>query len=110
MTTDTLPEIRQTLPGRSRPYRLFTVEHCAWGDYPSNRTVTCDRWGVSYSQQYDENWERTGLVELRVYDVSRMPEEDIEYHALHGTTYATSEDAKRAAFEAGVLAYMVYVD
>lgn len=110
MTTRTLPEIRQTLPGRSRPYRLYTVEHVDFDTFlGAHNLVVCGPWGVSYQQEMDENWNRTGLTEMRVYDVRSIPGETVK-HALYGTTYPTQEDASRAAFEAGVLAFMVYLD
>lgn len=110
MTTRSLPEIRQTLPGRSRPYRLYTVDHVDFDTfYGLHSLVTCDRWGVSYQQEMDENWNRTGMIELRVYDVRSTPGET-EKHALYGTTYLSEIAARRAAFEAGVLAFMVYLD
>lgn len=103
MASRTLPDLQQTLPGRSRPYRLFTVDHCDWEDFAPERVVVNDRWGVSYRHTYG----RDGWV-LSVYDVSGMPEEGIEYHALNGTEYDSKEEASRAAWEAGVLAFMIY--
>lgn len=110
MANTTLPEIRQTLPGRSRPYRLYTVDHVAFDTfYGVHNMVTLDRWGVSYHQEMDENWKSTGMVELRVYDVRSVPGETVK-HPLYGTTYYSDVAARRAAFDAGVLAFMVYVD
>jgi hypothetical protein len=113
MTVRTMPEIQQTLPGRTTPYRLFTVEHCDWEDFaPAGLArppvVTLAPWGTSYTQEMDENWERTGMVEMHVYDVRSVPGETVK-HPLYGTTYPTQEQATRAAWEAGVLAFMVYV-
>lgn len=106
MTIRNHPEVKQTLPGRSRPYRLYTVEDVDYADFAGKAsTVTNTRWGVSYAHTYGEDgWT------LNVYDVSNLPEEGIEYHALNGTRYAEKEDANRAAFEAGVLAFMVYTE
>lgn len=104
----TLPDLQQTLPGRSREYRLFTRDHVAFDTfYGIHNLVTCDRWGVSYSQELDPDWKRTGKTELRVYDVRSTPGET-EKHALYGTTYLSEVAARRAAFDAGVLAFMVY--
>ena len=101
MTIRSLPEVRQTLPGRSRPYRLFTREHCDFADFPARRTVVVDGWGVSYSHTYgEEGWE------LRAY---RAPYTG-EHHDLHGSYWAEQDYAKQAAFQAGLLAFMIYVD
>lgn len=106
--TTTLPDLQQTLPGRSRPYRLFTREHVDFDTfYGIHGLVTRDRWGVSYSQPMDENWKRTGEIEIHVYDVRSTPGET-EKHPLYGTRYLSEVAARRAAFDAGVLAFMVY--
>lgn len=105
MTITSHPEIKQTLPGRSNPYRLYTVEHCDWEDFAGKAsTVTSTRWGVSYSHTYGEDgWT------LQVYDVSNMSEEGVEHHEIHGQVFDTQAEATRAAWEAGVLAFMVYL-
>ncbi len=103
MTIRNHPPIQQTLPGRSREYRLYTVADCDYGDFQAS-TVTCTRWGVSYSHQYG-----TDVHVLQVYDVSNMSEEGVEHHEVHGQEFSTQAEANRAAFEAGVLAFMVYV-
>ena len=102
MTVRNHPEVKQTLPGRSRKYRLYTSQDCDWGDFDAS-LVTCSPWGVSYSEVYGEDF-----VTLKVYDVSGMPETDIVYHEVNGTTHTTRNDASRLAFEHGLLAYMVY--
>jgi hypothetical protein len=104
MTIRIVPTIRQTLAGRSNPYRLYTIEHCDWEDFAGKATpVVSTRWGVSYSKTYGEDgWT------LQVYDVKNI-EEGVEHHEIHGQVFDTKEEATHAAFEAGVLAFMVYL-
>lgn len=116
---------RETLPPLQHPgglhggYRLFNVHDVTWelGCTLSPRnadgrgTVVIDGWGVSYSTG---SWERRpgdgdGAVRLNAYKY-HGPEEGFENHELYGTTYDTQVEASRAAFEAGLLAFMVYED
>ncbi len=102
MTIRNHPDVQQTIPGKSREYRLYTIEDCDYGDF-NDSLVTCTPWGVSYSLIYGQD----GCT-LKVYDVSGMPEEGVAYHEVDGTHHDTQKDAQRLAFEHGLLAYMVY--
>lgn len=103
MTIRNHPPIQQTLPGRSREYRLYTVADCDYGDFQAS-TVTVGNWGVSYQSTYGEEGHT-----LHIYDCVLLRSQSEDYkHPLYGTVYPTQEDANRAAFEAGCLAYMVY--
>ena len=98
-----VPEVRQSIPGRSRPYRLYTVDHIEFDTlYGQHPIVVTEGWGCSYSNVAGESeWE------LRVY---RVPVgEDYDQHPLYRTRYLSEVAAKRAAFEAGITAFMVYV-
>ncbi len=46
--------------------------------------------------------------ELKVFRFPDGYHGDIERHALDGTTYPTGDDASRAAYDAGLLQWMVY--
>lgn len=108
------PKVQRTVP-TSRPYQLWTIADTSWRNRPAGSTVTNDGWGVSYSSlsrifssaamvEGDD-----GKVELHIYRT-----EDgggsFTYHELHKTRYDTQDEAQRAAFEAGALAVMVYVE
>jgi hypothetical protein len=109
MTTDTLtlPPLQQTLPGRSREYRLFNREFVDYDDLAGlHSRVTTDGWGVSYTSVYGEG----DRVTLHIYDTAKLHAGGDYKHPLYGTTYDTLEDASRAAFDVGALAFMVYED
>ena len=114
-----LPPLKQTTP-KSRPYRLYTIEHLPfdhWGEGETRpRTVVTDGWGKS-TTGYDRLFgailgaevpERPDEVTLNVYRVPFSP--DDERHPLDKTVWPTKRDADRAAYEAGITAFMVYED
>jgi hypothetical protein len=87
-----------------RKYRCYGIEHVPFDTYPDYwdggpSIVVRDGWGVSY---------RSGGgiqgYELRAY---RVPFPGAK-HELHGTRYADQRSATRAAYEAGLLAFLVY--
>jgi hypothetical protein len=98
-------------------YRLFTATHAPFDTFPPPphprpALVTVDPWGVSYAHlnrlfsspsvvAADD-----GLVTLHAYrpDGPRR----LIHHELDGTRYPTVRDAQRAAYDAGLLAFMVY--
>jgi hypothetical protein len=100
-----------------RTYRLYTVADVPFDAFPQYADggpsmVVNTEYGVSYSSTCkvlsspgvvaaDD-----GLVTLNAYASPYTGEK----HALDGTKYATQTDARRAAYEAGLLAFMVYDD
>ena len=87
-------------------YRVYTIEHIPFDTLsPWNaggpRMVTIDGWGVSKDGYKD--------VTLSVFRFDHMTRSSATPHpTLDGATYATFLDADRAAYEAGVLGFMVY--
>lgn len=104
---------------RDGRYRIWTVQHVPFDQFPAYgeggpAMVALGDWGVStqslcrlFSSQSVIDAD-DGKHELHVY---RFPKEPgpMERHELYGTKYDTSRDADRAAYEAGVLGYMVYL-
>lgn len=86
-------------------YTLKTVTDTPWGSIDAS-TVTCSDWGVSYS---------TGShIDGAVLNVHLVPVDKngratggIIRHALDGTLYSSVDDAKKSAYEAGLLAYFL---
>lgn len=127
MTTITLtsvPEQRgeiRTYGGDGR-YRLYTIEHLPFDALPSYSdggpaTVTNDGWSMSTSSNcrifsspsVNAADDRMHTLRLTTHPVG-VPwslENDVK-HPLNGTKYATAADAKRAAYEAGGIGFMVY--
>ena len=97
------------LTGFRNDYRLYTVEHIPFDAVPSYRdggpgTVVVDGWCCSTT-----GWDHQGSVTANAFrftspDITTPPER----HPLDGTKYPTQADAKRAQYEAGLLAFMVY--
>lgn len=104
-------------------YRLFNVRDLPWDERTrvlaraedGRGTCVIDGWGVSYTT--GQTWE--GGNPGRAADIAGVrlsaykwegPEEGFELHELNGTTYSTKAEATRAAYEAGLLAFMVYED
>jgi hypothetical protein len=103
MTTESTmtakPDLQQTLPGRSRAYRLYGQEYVEFDAFFGTHPLVVQApWGVSYTQELGENYQRTGKIEMHVYDVRTEQGVTIK-HPLYGTTYDTDEAARRAAFE-----------
>lgn len=106
MTIRSTPDLAKN--SVTRDYRLYDRTHCDFDDFPSYReggpaTVVHAGWGVSYSMPHGDE----KRVELNAYKYEGE-EEGFAKHELDGTFYDTMEDATRAAFEAGLLAFMVY--
>lgn len=99
-------------------YRLYTVDHVPFDFFPEypegpasvvhttwcKSTSRLDRFFSSPSVVAADD----GLVTLNVYRFSGPTDRTGERHPLDGTKYATTRDADRAAYEAGVTAFMVY--
>lgn len=99
----TPPEAQQTITGVTKVYRLFDHTQLNFGDLENPpATVVIGNWGVSYSETYGED-----DVVLNAYRFAPGTSEFF-YHPLNGTRYDTRNDARRAAFEAGLTAFMVY--
>ncbi|TXH08343.1 MAG: hypothetical protein E6R04_10885 [Spirochaetes bacterium] len=81
-------------------YTLKTVTDTPWGSIDAS-TVTCSDWGVSYSTGSHID----GAV-LNVHKSGRAMGEIIK-HTLDGTLYPSIDDAKKSAYEAGLLAYFL---
>lgn len=118
-----LPAIIQTVPS-SRPYRLFTIEHVPFGHFPTYAeggpaTVSHTKWTTSLTGpatglyideiKGDPRW--TVNVHYNPCQMGQVYDpEKTEYHSLDGQKFDTKEEADRAKYEAGLIAYMVYVD
>lgn len=100
-------------------YRLYTVDHLPFDALPSYgdggpAKVVLDPWGTSTSSLCGFMSSPSvaaaddGMVTLNVYRVDSPASQPMVRHPLDGTRYATTRDADRAAYEAGVTAFMVY--
>src|SRR6478735_7911205 len=103
------PELRGTQSdlwdGR---YRLYLVDVAPFDSFPAYEhggpsTVTVGDWCVSYAMGGGIDG-----YELHVYRSFSDESAPGEHHPLYGTVYPTAHDARRAAYEAGALAFMVY--
>jgi hypothetical protein len=106
--------------GDSR-YRIYTHEHISFDALPSYRdggpaTVVVDGYSMSTSSVSGFSSRSVlaaddGMHTLSLSKPIRGDECEItrfDKHPLDGTKYAIERDAKRAAFDAGALAFMVY--
>ena len=86
-------------------HTLETVETTPWGSIDAP-TVTSTGWGVSYS-----TGSHIDGAELHIYrvltDEQGRATGEVVYHDLHKTMYGSIDAAKRAAYEAGLLAYWI---
>jgi hypothetical protein len=102
-------------------YRLYTSEHLDFDALPSYRDggpslVVVDGYCMSTSSVSGFSSRAVlaaddGMHTLSLSKPVRGFEWDItrrDKHPLDGTKYATAPDARRAAFDAGAMAYMVY--
>lgn len=100
--------------------RKWTVEHVPYGTFPAYAdggppTVAHTEWAVSYPRL--SPWSSPEViaaddvkVELSVHRVVRRGDGyDVVHHPISGTRYDTDDAARRAAYEAGVIAYMVHL-
>jgi hypothetical protein len=95
-----------------RPYKVLTVtDGTAFGDYTHKPQRTAlvsvsDQTGYFTSTSHEHG---TDVHTLAVYSATligpHMPD-----HALHGTEYPTQDAAREAAYNAGLLGWMVYTD
>ena len=69
--------------------------------------VTVGRYGKAYAAS---DMARFTSPMGGVINPAMLAQDDGYKHPLHGTMYDTQADARRAAFEAGLLAVMVYED
>lgn len=106
-----LPEMTGDVYGAGTPHefdgraRFYTVEHLPFDAMPARGgpyLAGLDRWAVSYSQSH-----RTGMWTLSVV---RLEGRDVKIvrHELCDTTWPTGSDAQEAAYNAGVVGFMVY--
>jgi hypothetical protein len=87
--------------------RLWTVNEVPYGRFPTfadggPATVCYGDWNVSYRTN-------DGKPTIKVFKVISQSPYQSERHPLDGTEYDTFDDAQRVAYEAGVIAYLVYV-
>lgn len=92
--------------GANGDYLLYTVDHVPFSDVRAYMDggpplVVLDDWAVSSSFP---NGDDDNPVTLNARTIG----EDMTRHPLHGTRYPTCRDADEAAFNAGLLAFMVY--
>lgn len=103
---------------KERQYRLYTVEHVPFETFPAYAeggpaTTAHTEWSVSGSYLNRALSSPSvvaaddGLYTLHVYRFEGSVTASIK-HELDGTKYATDREATKAAYEAGVLAFMVY--
>jgi hypothetical protein len=99
-------------------YRLWTVSDVPFDFFPSRKKggpnfTVHTKWRKSLTTTYDsityEN--QIGGVELNIsrFDDMTLKTPQRIAHPLDGTEWETEEEADRAAYEAGVIAFMVYV-
>lgn len=115
VTPATLPALK----GDGR-YRVYTVEHLPFDALPAYdeggpATVRGDEWNVSTSHLSAAFASPSvvaaddGMYTLSVFKFTHPGGgADLVRHPLDGTKYATRRDANRAAYEAGLLGFMVY--
>lgn len=89
-----LPDLKY---GYDRQYRIWTVEHL-----PVDRLPRYERAPLSPAAVTHDGW--FVLIEDGHLYVHR----DGVQHEIHDTSYASDQDAERAAYGAGVLAVLVY--
>lgn len=98
-------------------YRIYTVEQLPFDALPAHSDggpamVAHTEWGMSTSSL--SAWMSSPSVAAaddgkHTLRVSRTVGADgVERHELDGTRYDTNRDASRAAYEAGLLGFMVY--
>lgn len=106
MTTTVKPPLRETIPGVTRPYRLYTKDYVDFDTfYGVHPLVVTDGWGTSQIIGKDEP------VVLNVYRVPVDIHADRSHdHPLNRTMYPERVDASRAVFDAGITGFMVYLD
>lgn len=111
----TMPTLIQTTP-RSRPYRLYTIEHVPYGHFPrySEGGPAMVTSSVAWSKSTSSTsllWSSPSIAAAAAADPLPVTL-NLRYqgapHELDGTRYATQEAADQAAYEAGATAYMVY--
>lgn len=112
-------------PWRDGRYRIYTHEHLDFDALPSYRdggpaTVVVDGYSMSTSSVSRvlssasviaaDDGMRTLNLSTPILDGegSTAVITGFDKHPLDGTRYATDVDARRAAFDAGALAFMVY--
>lgn len=91
-------------------YRLYTVAELPFEAMLGRRDggpgmAVIDGWAVGYTGTKPArlNARRGGYTEEGRYDPNL-----VERHELDGVEYPTMRDAERAAYDAGLLAFMVY--
>jgi len=120
--TDYPPMQGQEYDWHDGRYRIWTFNEAPYGRFPTYADggppiVTHAEWGVSFPRLCKVMSSPSvvaaddGKIELSIRQIKYKPEGgcDIIRHPLDGTKYDTDADARRAAYEAGVIAYMVYV-
>lgn len=107
----TKPALQQSAPG-SRPYRLYTAAHVAFGAFPrysEGGPALCAIGPIRTSLSSPTSMWGGEVADPRVTLYAYAPlHSDAPNHPLHGTKYATVDEATQVQFEAGFLAYMVY--
>lgn len=114
MSDTTLPPLVHS-GGFHGGYRLFGRDHISFDDGTARgwHTVTSSEWTFSTSQLdrlFSSKAIRDaddGKVTLHSYKMTLQPGPG-DKHPLDGTKYDTIGDARRAAFDAGLLSFMVY--
>lgn len=92
-----------------RPYKILTVEDVPFGQFPEYpvgpATVRSGDWCVSISTSDTEPGAISGafkVITARPYKTER--------HPLDNVTFPDVDAARKAQYEAGLTAYMVYDD
>lgn len=84
---------------------LKTVETTPWGSIDAP-TVTNTKWGVSYSTGSHIDGAILHAYQVPV-DARGRATGEVLHHELHGRLYPSTDAAKQAAYEAGLLAYWI---
>lgn len=98
-------------------YTLYTVDDVPFGtqfDSPRRVGRVTTGWNVSttslckFFSSPSVVAADDGMITLNVFRYASATSRECERHPLDGTRYPSKEDADRAAYDAGLLAYMVY--
>jgi hypothetical protein len=123
MQVKSLPQLQGSIePWRDGRYRVYTVEHIEFDALPQYSDggpamIALGAYNVSY-RTLDRMFSSAAVIAAddgmhvlsiftTLYDADGMYAGSAK-HELDGTRYPTQLDARRAAFEAGAIGFMVY--
>lgn len=118
-TTNATRNLPPIVKGALTEYRLWTVQHIPFDRFERGNPplVVIDDWSISTESGlrlvydgFDPEPLYGGMVQLNAHRIISWNPYQVEYHELHLSRYATRRDAERAAYEAGLMAYMIYTD